>query len=140
MIYLDRPFRCYQARDAGYHDEGVRYYNRWYYNADQDTCHLFVYRGMGGNENNFQTLHECHLECISKFIKSDPWKIVRFFPLACAPSPDRGTCLGHLSMWYYDKKKNQCSQFIYSGCKGNENKFFRKQDCIDTCITRIINL
>jgi hypothetical protein len=43
-------------------------------------------------------------------------------------------------MWYYDYQKNQCLQFEYSGCKGNENKFLRKQDCIDTCVTRIINL
>jgi hypothetical protein len=43
-------------------------------------------------------------------------------------------------MWYYDYKKKQCLQFKYLGCKGNENKFLRKQDCIDTCITRILNL
>ncbi|CAF4381974.1 unnamed protein product, partial [Rotaria magnacalcarata] len=42
----------------------------------------FVYRGSGGNENNFKTLHECHIECIT-----------------CAPAPNRGTCLGRLSMW-----------------------------------------
>jgi len=60
--------------------------------------------------------------------------------LACAASPDPGTCLGFIRMWYYDYKKKQCSQFEYSGCKGNENKFLRKQDCIDTCITRILNI
>jgi hypothetical protein len=65
MFYLDRPTRCYQPRDAGYHDDTLRYHNRWYYHPDQDTCHLFVYRGLGGNENNFLTLNECHLECIS---------------------------------------------------------------------------
>jgi hypothetical protein len=46
----------------------MRYHSRWYYNPDQDTCHLFVYRGLGGNENNFRTLHECHSECISKLL------------------------------------------------------------------------
>lgn len=63
---LDRPTRCYQPRDDGYHDDTLRYHNRWYYHPDQDTCHLFVYRGLGGNENNFLSLNECHLECISK--------------------------------------------------------------------------
>jgi hypothetical protein len=52
----------------------MRYYNRWYYNPDQDECHLFVYRGLGGNENNFQTLHECHLECISMYLSSNTKK------------------------------------------------------------------
>lgn len=65
-FFLERPTRCYQPRDAGYHDTNLRYYSRWYYNPDQDTCHLFVYRGLGGNENNFPTLHQCHSECISK--------------------------------------------------------------------------
>ncbi|CAF1265438.1 unnamed protein product [Rotaria sordida] len=118
-----RPIRCYQPRDAGYHDISIRYHNRWYYDPNQDTCHLFVYRGLGGNENNFETLHECHLECIT-----------------CAPAPDRGSCLAHLPMWYYDYKQKKCSRFDYSGCKGNENKFLRKQECIDTCITRILNI
>ncbi|CAF3371574.1 unnamed protein product [Rotaria sp. Silwood1] len=122
-IEHDRPIRCYQPRDAGYHDISFRYHNRWYYDPNQDKCHLFVYRGLGGNENNFETLHQCHLECIT-----------------CAPSPDRGTCLGRLPMWYYDYKQKQCLQFDYSGCKGNDNKFLRKQECIDTCVTRILNL
>ncbi|CAF2811885.1 unnamed protein product [Rotaria sp. Silwood2] len=119
----DRPIRCYQPRDAGYHDVSIRYHNRWYYDPMQDTCHLFVYRGLGGNENNFETLHDCHLECIT-----------------CAPSPDPGTCFGRLQMWYYDYKQKKCLPFDHSGCKGNQNKFLRKQECIDTCVTRILNL
>ncbi|CAF3996816.1 unnamed protein product [Rotaria sordida] len=119
----DRPIRCYQPRDAGYHDINIQYHNRWYYNPDQDACHLFVYRGLGGNENNFQTLHECHLECI-----------------ICAPLPDPGECLGHINMWYYDNKKNECTQFEYSGCKGNRNKFLKKEQCINTCINRVFDL
>ncbi|CAF3044509.1 unnamed protein product [Rotaria sp. Silwood2] len=119
----DHSTRCYQPRDAGYHDINIQYHNRWYYNPDQDTCHLFVYRGLGGNENNFETLHECHLECI-----------------ICAPLPDSGECLGHITMWYYDKKNSECTQFEYSGCKGNQNKFLKKEQCIDTCINRILNL
>ncbi|CAF4399134.1 unnamed protein product [Rotaria socialis] len=119
----DRPIRCYQPSSEGYHDAIIRYQSRWYYDPNQDKCHLFVYRGSGGNENNFKTLHECRIECIT-----------------CAPAPNRGTCFGHLSMWYYDYKKNECSQFDYSGCNGNENQFIRKQQCIDTCVTRILNL
>lgn len=66
MSNLVRPTRCYQPRHSGYHDIQIEYYNRWYYNPDQNACHLFVYRGLGGNENNFKTLRDCHLECISK--------------------------------------------------------------------------
>jgi hypothetical protein len=79
FCYLDRPIGCYQPRDAGYHDTNIRYHNRWYYNPDQDTCHLFVYRGLGGNRNNFQTLNECHLECISKLSFIIYMKICKLF-------------------------------------------------------------
>lgn len=139
--FSDRPERCYQPRDSGYHDVHIRYHNRWYYHPDQDTCHLFVYRGLGGNENNFQTLHECNLECISMFSFLSFNNLSQCISsLACAPAPDRGGCLGRLPMWYYDHKNKQCSQFDYSGCKGNDNKFLRKQDCVDTCLTRILSL
>lgn len=67
IVLLDRPLRCYQPRDEGYHDTMIQYHSRWYYDPNQDTCHLFVYRGLGGNENNFPTLHACDLECISMF-------------------------------------------------------------------------
>lgn len=62
------------------------------------------------------------------------------FHLACGPLPDPGECLGHVNMWYFDRQANRCKQFEYSGCKGNENKFVKEEECIDTCIHRMINL
>jgi len=43
-------------------------------------------------------------------------------------------------MWYFDRQENTCREFEYSGCKGNENKFLKKEQCIDACIHRIYNL
>jgi len=63
-----------------------------------------------------------------------------FVIVACGPAPDKGSCLGVMRMWHYNHTTSQCSQFEYSGCKGNENKFIRKQNCVDTCVTRILNL
>lgn len=60
--------------------------------------------------------------------------------IACGSSPSRGTCQGTMPMWYYDHRANECSQFEYSGCQGNYNQFFEKQECIDTCVTRILHL
>ncbi len=74
------------------------------------------------------------------FLNFEIYYLKKNILLACAPSPDPGLCLAYIPMWYYDYKKNQCSQFYYTGCKGNENKFLRKQECIDTCITRILNI
>ena len=36
---------------------------RFFFNASSKTCQDFVYRGSGGNENNFQSLSECQTEC-----------------------------------------------------------------------------
>jgi hypothetical protein len=58
---------------------------------------------------------------------------------ACAPSPDPGECFGHVDMWYYDNKKNECREFEYSGCKGNDNKFLQKEQCVQTCVDRTLN-
>lgn len=37
---------------------------RWYF-SDAQECRQFLYRGVGGNENNFLTKRECEKECIS---------------------------------------------------------------------------
>ncbi|CAF0897135.1 unnamed protein product [Didymodactylos carnosus] len=116
----DRPLLCHQPMHVGHHESVPRYHDRWYYHPIEQTCHHFIYRGSGGNENNFRTLNDCRLECIM-----------------CASTPDRGSCNGFIQMWYYDYNKQKCLPFIHSGCKGNDNKFIRETDCIDTCVTRI---
>lgn len=105
----DRPSRCHQPRDAGFHDQSMGYHSRWYYHPDQDTCHLFVYRGLGGNDNNFRTLHECHVECISKFCWRHfqkslvgrlsslwsiawSWHMLRAHPDVVLRAPNTGVC------------------------------------------------
>uniref|UniRef100_A0A915KE51 BPTI/Kunitz inhibitor domain-containing protein n=1 Tax=Romanomermis culicivorax TaxID=13658 RepID=A0A915KE51_ROMCU len=36
---------------------------RWYYNSDRKICEQFEYFGLGGNQNNFETLDECERIC-----------------------------------------------------------------------------
>ncbi|CAF0866786.1 unnamed protein product [Didymodactylos carnosus] len=116
----DRPLECHQPMHVGYHESVPRYHDRWYYHPVEETCHHFIYRGSGGNKNNFRTLNDCRLKCIT-----------------CAPAPNRGICNGFIQMWYYDYNKQTCLPFVHSGCKGNDNKFIREVDCIDTCVKRI---
>ena len=58
--------------------------------------------------------------------------------LACAPPPDQGPCFGRIQMWYYDHRTRSCAPFEYSGCRGNENKFVREEQCLDTCVNRVL--
>lgn len=37
--------------------------HRWYYNADDRDCLPFLYNGIRGNQNNFQSQTECSRTC-----------------------------------------------------------------------------
>lgn len=36
---------------------------RWFFNVTSGTCQTFIYRGCGGNDNNYETQHECEITC-----------------------------------------------------------------------------
>ncbi|KAH8247268.1 hypothetical protein KR038_001232, partial [Drosophila bunnanda] len=59
---------------------------------------------------------------------SDTILAVRCFRIA-----DYGDCQGHTTQWAYSKFEKQCTRFDYSGCGGNENRFFSKFECELTC-------
>jgi uncharacterized protein with NAD-binding domain and iron-sulfur cluster len=45
----------------------------------------------------------------------------------------RGPCVQNKTMWYFDSDNGACSQFIYSGCLGNANKFESYEECHNLC-------
>ncbi|KAH8413133.1 hypothetical protein KR009_008197 [Drosophila setifemur] len=45
----------------------------------------------------------------------------------------RTHCNKVLQYWSYDASKNTCTLFIYSGCGGNQNKFFTQEECESFC-------
>lgn len=51
----------------------------------------------------------------------------------CQLSPERGTCRGSSSKWYYDSSSGECKTFIYGGCRGNNNRFATKTACERMC-------
>ncbi|VUZ46680.1 unnamed protein product, partial [Hymenolepis diminuta] len=51
----------------------------------------------------------------------------------CRLLPDVGPCRAAQSRWFYDTSSRKCEEFIYGGCRGNENNFATKEACEAKC-------
>ncbi|KYB26517.1 Papilin-like Protein [Tribolium castaneum] len=98
------------------------YYPQWFYDTERKHCAQFIYGGCLGNNNRFETREEC----ISLCVKDDSVD-------ACEQEKDEGPCKGNYLRWYYDKSSKTCQQFIYGGCKSNNNNFPTEEACKQQC-------
>ncbi|XP_055343468.1 papilin-like [Paramacrobiotus metropolitanus] len=115
------------------------------------TCRLFYYSGCGGNANNFVTRDTCQQRCAPPLPN---WTTAAggtgtgtnaqgdgfLFPVitnakGCSVKPQRGNCRSALIRWYFDVATQRCSEFVYSGCNGNENNYPSQQECQARCAT-----
>lgn len=51
----------------------------------------------------------------------------------CEQPQDSGPCQGSFINWFYNKGTGFCEQFIYGGCKGNDNNFLTEDACKHKC-------
>jgi hypothetical protein len=51
--------------------------------------------------------------------------------LDCHRKIDRGPCSSPIQMWAFDGSR--CIPFTYGGCGGNLNRFFTRDECLQTC-------
>eukprot|EP00667_Euglena_gracilis_P027226 EG_transcript_33441 len=54
-------------------------------------------------------------------------------PALCSLPAVSGPCRGFMPRWYFDSGAGQCKEFIYGGCRGNENSFSSQEDCEAAC-------
>ncbi|XP_049525183.1 isoinhibitor K-like [Dermacentor silvarum] len=54
-------------------------------------------------------------------------------PRLCSLPPVQGTCRGYFPAFYFDSSSRTCRQFIYGGCKGNQNRFESFRQCTRVC-------
>uniref|UniRef100_A0A8D2L5B4 BPTI/Kunitz inhibitor domain-containing protein n=1 Tax=Varanus komodoensis TaxID=61221 RepID=A0A8D2L5B4_VARKO len=63
--------------------------------------------------------------------------ILFYFPLLsaepCTLPLEEGNCSKYTLNWYYNQRVSECRPFIYSGCRGNLNRFSSKEDCELQC-------
>ena len=51
----------------------------------------------------------------------------------CDAPPDAGQCDAAFQRWYHDPASNQCVQFVWGGCGGNENNYQSLAECQAAC-------
>jgi len=101
-------------------------HKRWHFDGTE--CKIFVFGGIGGNQNNFLTKRKCMKQCVSKKPAQQHDKQDR-----CALPLNEGTCDQTLTRFYYDVDEERCKLFIFKGCGGNDNKFSSPWQCRDKC-------
>ncbi|RXG71031.1 Kunitz-type serine protease inhibitor bitisilin-3 [Armadillidium vulgare] len=51
----------------------------------------------------------------------------------CSQPPSAGMCRASFKRYFYNSSVNECQEFIYGGCQGNDNNFPSKQICKSEC-------
>lgn len=121
------------------HDSGgcERKEFRYFYNALERRCKLFVYGGCKGNRNNFLSEIDCVRRCgdeaaIAALPDLNPQPQLQEID-QCSQVKDEGICPGNVPRIYFDQAAKRCLLFSYGGCGGNTNNFLTEDSCIATC-------
>ena len=54
-------------------------------------------------------------------------------PMFCSLLPDPGPCGSQVTRWYYLPREEDCIQFPWGGCQGNDNNFVSLDQCRAAC-------
>jgi len=60
-------------------------------------------------------------------------KLLTSAPSLCSLLPDPGPCGSLVSRWYYLPREEDCIQFPWGGCQGNDNNFVSLDQCRAAC-------
>ncbi|XP_060520392.1 papilin isoform X2 [Cylas formicarius] len=119
-IPIDHQDSCSLPKERG---PCRNYTVKWFFDMSYGGCSRFWYGGCEGNDNRFKSKEECDQTCVSPQ-----------GPDRCNLPKVAGSCEGYFPQWYYDKSSRQCTQFIYGGCLGNNNKFDTREECTEICV------
>lgn len=60
-------------------------------------------------------------------------------PQCHTPTAVKGSCAKSMPSFSYDRIRNECIPFNYSGCGGSTNRFLRQEICEKTCKKQTAN-
>ncbi|XP_077372957.1 inter-alpha-trypsin inhibitor [Festucalex cinctus] len=120
------PDFCHQPEDEG---SGKSFIISLHYDANNDQCSPFIYKGEGGNGNRFLNERECMHNCSANIDSIYP----KDAKAACLLKHLKGGCNGKFLRFYYDAVHQKCKKFHWTGCHGNGNRFFDPDSCNATC-------
>ncbi|KAM3609451.1 uncharacterized protein V6R79_015098 [Siganus canaliculatus] len=126
ISYSETPAFCQLPADEG---EGTQFMFAIYYDATQDVCGPFIYKGEGGNANRFASEKECIRNCSANAENIYPMEAVK----NCVLKKEKGKCNANHVRYYYDAALDLCKLFTWTGCMGNGNRFQTLQQCNSTC-------
>ncbi|KAL3985162.1 Kunitz/Bovine pancreatic trypsin inhibitor domain family protein [Acanthocheilonema viteae] len=129
LFYTDNNEKdiCQLDRESGPCTDPV---TQWYFNASLSQCMQFTYGGCRGNANRFNSQKLCEQRCLQKNemkVRIDRTKDDCLLPF------EVGSCQNNQQRWYFDKSAGYCTKFMYSGCGGNQNRFFSEDECMHYC-------
>lgn len=55
-------------------------------------------------------------------------------PPHCELDREIGPCKGKFVRFGFDRATGNCSEFVYGGCQGNDNKFQTMESCREECL------
>ena len=107
---------------------------RFYYDAATGVCRQFYYSGCGGGTNMFTTAAACAAACVaegsSARAAATPALLVSS---PCDQPREAGPCRAAKPRWFFSKQSGSCEQFLYGGCRGNNNNFATRDECEARC-------
>ncbi|XP_048069966.1 tissue factor pathway inhibitor isoform X4 [Ursus arctos] len=64
-------------------------------------------------------------------VELPPLKLLHSF---CALKADNGPCRAMITQFFFNIHTQQCEEFMYGGCEGNQNRFGSMEECEEKCI------
>ncbi|XP_051777143.1 collagen alpha-1(VII) chain isoform X2 [Erpetoichthys calabaricus] len=85
------------------------------------------------NTNDPDYEHVYSVENYDNPEEEDLYPTATFTDNPCLLPLEEGSCAHYTLHWYFNSKAAECRPFVYSGCKGNDNRFTDKEDCELQC-------